>query len=129
MWRWITLGVAATSTLMLVLAFMMLEPVATAGEDGTFANDCCGTVELSGGKMLLNDKQSIRYSVAKDERGSYILARTYVGVVPDWGFDVDGTRSMAKLRLDRLPAPTRLVLYEGLRPYVFTRQPPRRGAQ
>jgi len=93
-----------------------------AGENGTFANDCCGTIKLSDGKMLLNDQQTVRYTVAKDAKGPYIQPYTYVGVVLYEGFDVDGTRSRIKLRLDRLPSPTRIVLYEGLTPYVFTRQ-------
>lgn len=96
-----------------------------AGENGTFANDCCGTVELSTGKMLLNDQQTMRYIVSRDARGPYVLPRFYVGVVPYEGLDVDGTRSVLKLRLDRLPAPTRITLYEGLKPYVFTRRVPR----
>lgn len=93
-----------------------------AGEDGTFANDCCGTVELSAGRMLLNGRQTMRYSVARDQRGPYVLPRFYVGVVSYEGLDVDGTRSVARLRLDRLPFPTRITLHEGLKPYVFTRQ-------
>ena len=130
MWRWITAGIVATGTALLLALFIVLhEPAVKAGENGTFANDCCGTVLLSDGKMLLNDRQTIRYTVAKDAIGPYLLPRTYVGVVPDWGFDVDGTRSLVKLRLDRLPAPTRITLYEGLRPYVFTRKAPRPGQQ
>jgi hypothetical protein len=126
MWRWITIAiVAAGIALMLVLRIFLHQPSVTAGENGTFANDCCGTVKLSDGKMLLNDGQTIRYTVAKDAGGPYVLPYTYVGAVPDWGFDVDGTRSVRKLRLDRLPAPTMITLYEGLTPYIFTRQAPR----
>jgi len=127
MWRWITIGTVAIGITLLLIFFIFLhERVVKAGENGTFANDCCGTVTLSDGTMLLNDRQTVRYGVAKDAIGPYLLPRTYVGVVPDWGFDVDGTRSLVKLRLDKLPAPARITLYEGLRPYVFTRQAPRR---
>ena len=128
--RWIIAGMVAAGIVVLLLLFVFLnEPVVKAGENGTFANDCCGTIELSDGKMLLNDKQIVRYTVAKDAKGPYILPYTYVGVVPDEGFDMDGTRSTIKLRLDRLPWPTKIVLYEGLRPYVFTRHAPDRGIE
>jgi hypothetical protein len=121
--RWIIAGMVAAGIVVLLLLFVFLnEPVVKAGENGTFANDCCGTIKLSDGKMLLNDKQTVRYAVAKDAKGPYILPYTYVGVVRDEGFEVDGSRSTAKLRLDRLPRPTRIVVYEGLRPYVFERE-------
>src|SRR5438067_10497469 len=125
--RWIIAGMVGAGIVVLLL-FVVLsnEPVVKAGENGTFANDCCGTIKLSDGKMLLNDKQTVRYTVAKDAKGPYILPYTYVGIVLDEGFEVDGTRSTVKLRLDRLPGPTRIVLYEGLRPYIFTRHVPAR---
>lgn len=123
--RWIIAGVVAAGTVILLLLFVFFgEPVVKAGENGTFANDCCGTINLSDGKMLLNEKQTVRYVVAKDLKGPYILPYTYVGVVRDEGFEVDGSRSTAKLRLDRLPRPTRIVVYEGLRPYIFARDAP-----
>jgi len=114
--------VGASIVALLVLLIFFNKPVVKAGENGTFANDCCGTIKLTDGKMLLNDQQTVRYTVAKDAKGPYILPHTYVGVVLYEGFEEDGTRSRVKLRLDRLPGPTRIVLYEGLRPYVFTKQ-------
>jgi len=128
--RWIIASmVVAAGVVVLLLVFVFNEPVVKAGENGTFANDCCGTIKLSDGKMLLNDKQTLRYTVAKDAKGPYILTYTYVGVVRDEGFEMDGTRSTIKLRLDRLPRPTRIVLYEGLRPYIFTTQAPDPGTE
>jgi hypothetical protein len=125
--RWIIAGTVAAAIVMLVLLFVLSNaPVVKAGEDGTFANDCCGTVKLSDGKMLLNDQQTVGYTVGRDAKGPYILPDTYVGVVLDEGFAVDGTTSAIKLRLDRLPGPTSIVLFEGLRPYVFTRHAPAR---
>ena len=126
MWRWITAGIVAAGTALL-LAFLIVlhEPAVKAGENGTFANDCCGTVLLSDGKMLLNDQRTVSYVVARDADGPYILPHVDVGVVADQGLDVDGTRSVRKLRLDRLPAPTRITLHEGLTPYVFKRSTPR----
>src|SRR3954453_22235223 len=125
--RWIIAGiVAAAGIVVLLLVFVFNEPVVKAGENGTFANDCCGTVKLSDGKMLLNDEQTVGYTVGRDAKGPYILPDTYVGVVLDEGFAVDGTTSAIKLRLDRLPGPTSIVLFEGLRPYVFTKHAPAR---
>lgn len=120
--RWISFVIIAVG-LVLIAGLTLLLPDAALrnGENGTFSNDYCGTITLTDGVMLLNDQRRIRYTVAKDTNGPYILPRIYVGAVPDIGFDVDGTRSILKLRLDRLPAPTRIVLHEGLTPNVFTR--------
>jgi hypothetical protein len=121
--RWIIAGMGAAGIAVLLLLFVFSnKPVVKAGENGTFANDCCGTVQLSDGKMLLNEQETVRYTVAKDATGPYVLPKTYVGIAPYQGFEVDGTRSTVKLRLDRLPRPTRIVLYWGAAPYVFTRQ-------
>ena len=130
--RWIISGAvvaaiaAGIATLLLHFAFSS-EPVTKAGENGTFANDCCGTIRLADGKMVLNDQQTARYTVAKGADGPYVLPPTFVGVVRYPGFDVDGTRSTLKLRLDRLPRPTTILLYGGSEPYVFKRQAPARS--
>jgi hypothetical protein len=118
--------VAAVIVAVVLLFVLSSAPVVKAGEDGTFANDCCGTVKLSDRKMLLNDQQTVGYTVGRDAKGPYILPDTYVGVVLDEGFAVDGTTSAIKLRLDRLPGPTSIVVFEGLRPYVFTKHAPAR---
>lgn len=70
--------------LLVVLLFLHAPPVGV-GENGLFGNDCCGTVELVDGEMLLNDKQIIRYVVAEDADGPYILPRTSVRVVSNKG--------------------------------------------
>lgn len=111
----------------LAMSFLMdasHKPVVRAGENGTFENDCCGTIKLVDGEMLLNDAQSVRYTVETDAKGPYILPESFVGIVQYQGFEVDGTRSIRKLRLDRLPQPTKIVLYEGVgvTPYVFGRR-------
>jgi hypothetical protein len=123
--RLISTGVVAVGTVLLIALLVFLrKPVVDAGEAGLFANDCCGTVRLADGEMLLNDQQTVSYRVARDADGPYILPRVDVGIVADQGLDVDGTRSVRKLRLDRLPAPTTITIYEGS-PYVFTRSTPR----
>ena len=114
-------GAAGAAALLFFLIWLR-QPAVKAGENGTFANDCCGTIKLTDGKMLLNDQQTVRYAVKRDAAGPYILPYTYVGVVPYEGFDVDGTRSILKLRFDRLPAPTSIELYDGSKPFRFTRQ-------
>jgi hypothetical protein len=126
MLRGVTLGVvAAGAAVFIVLVAIPRGPAAVAGENGIFANDCCGTFELSNGKMVLNEARTVRYTVVADADGPYILPHVDVGTMPDHGFAVDGTRSVRKLRLDRLPGPTRVILYEGLIPYIFSRQAPR----
>jgi hypothetical protein len=92
------------------------------GEEGTFENDCCGTVTLAKGRIALNGGQSIRYRVARDARGPYVLPGTYVGALEDQGFEVDGTQPAQKLRLDRLPAPQAIELPLGTRAFVFRRK-------
>lgn len=120
--RWITFGITVVGVVLIVgLTILVPDAAVRNGENGTFINDYCGTITLADGEMLLNDQRKIRYTVAKDVEGPYILPQVYVGAVPDIGFDVDGTRSILKLRLDRLPAPTRIVLHEGLTPHVFNR--------
>jgi hypothetical protein len=121
-WRWITAFLAVAGLALILFFTLLYEPVVKAGENGIFKNDLCGTIELSDGKMLLNGQRAIRYKVGRDAAGPYVLPRIYVGAVPDFGFDIDGTRSIIKLRLDRLPGPSRLTLQEGVTPYVFIRQ-------
>lgn len=124
---WIIAGGAAGAALLLAGLFLLYWPPGTDGaENGTFASDCCGTVELRDGSMRLNGGQTVRYTLGRDAQGPYVLPRTYVGVIPDQGFEMDGTRPTIRLRLDKLPAPGRIVLYEGPTPYVFQREAPRR---
>lgn len=123
MQRWIIVGMfGAGAAALLCFLILLRQPAVKAGENGTFANDCCGTIKLTDGKMLLNDQQTVRYAVKRDAAGPYILPYTYVGVVPYEGFDVDGTRSILKLRFDKLPAPTSIELYDGSKPFRFTRR-------
>lgn len=104
-------------------AFVMLgQPPASAGEEGFFESDCCGTIRLARGRIELNDSQSVRYDVGRDQRGPYLLPRTYVGALEDSGFEVDGTQPPRKLRLDRLPAPQAIELPMGTKSFVFKRK-------
>lgn len=124
--HWIIVGMlGAGAAALLVLLALPRHPRQKFGEDGVFANDCCGTIKLADGTMLLNDMQDVRYTVEKDGKGPYLLPDRFVGVMRYQGFEVDGTRSTIKLRLDRLPHPTSIELYEGVgvTPYVFVRRP------
>jgi hypothetical protein len=117
------IGAAAAGVALLAGAYLVYRPAGAVGlENGAFANDCCGTLELRDGAMRLNGKQTVRYAVGRDSRGPYVLPRTYVGAFLDRGIEVDGTRPTTRLRLDRLPAPESIVLYEGQTPYVFRRE-------
>lgn len=122
--RWIVVGIGAAGAALLLLFFVLAphKPAAPMGENGTFANDCCGTVQLADGKMVLNDSATVRYDVERDAEGPYLQPRSYVGVRQYEGFDVDGTRKVVKLRLDKLPNPERIVMYEGRGAFAFTRQ-------
>ena len=123
--HWIIAGIALAAAMLLLFFFVLHKPAVSAGENGIFANDCCGTMQLTDGKMLLNDQQTVRYTVGRDAQGPYLLPNAYVGARADEGFEVDGTRPVIKLRLDRLPGPTKIQLYEGQTGYVFRLQPPR----
>jgi hypothetical protein len=106
-----------------VAAFLLLRgPPPSSGEEGTFENDCCGTVTLAQGRLSLNGSQSVRYDVGRDSNGPYLLPRTYVGALEDRGFEVDGTQPARKLRLDRLPGPRALELPMGTRAFVFRKK-------
>ena len=92
-----------------------------------FANDCCGTLELHDSAMILNGKQATRYIVGRDGQGPYVLPKAYVGGYETIGFEIDGSRPVARLRLDRLPHPTSVQLYGYGKAYIFKRADPRTG--
>jgi len=106
-----------------VAAFLLTRgPPPSSGEEGTFQNDCCGTVTVAQGRLSVNGSQGVRYDVGRDAHGPYLLPRTYVGVVEDQGFEIDGTQATRKLRLDRLPAPQAIELPMGTRAFVFRKK-------
>lgn len=124
------IGAAGTAAVILATWAVLHRPILPAGqENGVFANDCCGTLELRDGAMILNDKQATRYKVGRDAQGPYVLPRAYVGGYEQIGFEIDGSRPVARLRLDRLPHPTRIQLYGGSKAYIFKRTEPRRAGR
>ena len=117
-------GGAALAAAAAAAAFMLMpEPTPpSAGEEGNFENDCCGTVTLAKGRLSVNNSHSVRYEIGRDAAGPYLLPRTYVGAYEDVGFEVDGTQPARKLRLDRLPGPQAIELPMGTRAFVFRRK-------
>ncbi|HEX8126508.1 MAG TPA: hypothetical protein VF548_13080 [Allosphingosinicella sp.] len=121
---------AAAAAVALGGGFLLLRPAPPSGqENGRFEADCCGTLELRDGEMVLNDRQTLRYDLGRDDQGPYLLPRTYyVGGLDARGFEVDGTRPAEKLRLDRLPAPRTLVLPADGGDFVMKAKPARHKA-
>jgi len=124
-WKIGAAGIAAVAILA-TWAFLHRPAVPAGQENGVFANDCCGTLELRDGAMILNDKQATRYTLGRDARGPYVLPQAYVGGYEQIGFEVDGSRPVARLRLDRLPYPSRIQIYGYGKAYIFNRTNPRR---
>lgn len=115
---------AGMATAVLTTLFVSLKPPSSSGfENGSFVNDCCGSLRLHDGEMMLNDKVAARYTVGRDARGAYVLPRTYVGSLEGIGFEIDGARRATKMRLDRIPDPTNILVQGGTKKYVFKRQP------
>lgn len=119
---WILAAAAALAALGGGGFLLFRGPPPSQGEEGVFENDCCGTVTLAEGRLTLNGAQSIRYDIARDGQGPYVLPHTYIGAMEDQGFEIDGTQPAQKLRLDRLPAPNAIELPLGQRAFVFRRK-------
>jgi len=124
-WKIGAAGIAAVAILA-TWAFLHRPAVPAGRENGVYANDCCGTLELRDGAMILNDKQATHYTLGRDAQGPYVLPQAYVGGYEQIGFEVDGSRPVARLRLDRLPYPSRIQLYGYGKAYIFNRTNPRR---
>jgi hypothetical protein len=110
------------------LAALLVPPRAGAPvvlENGTFVHDCCGSLRLHDGEIILNEKAAISYTVGRDERGPYVLPRSYVGSYDEIGLQIDGARPATKLRLDRVSDPTSLLVPGERGTYVFRRSPGR----
>jgi hypothetical protein len=121
--RWIGAGLAsAVAAAPLVFLLSPSSGIAADSADGRFENDCCGTIELSDGRMVLGEKKSVGYVIERDQAGPYVLPATFVGTWEDVGFEIDGSRPVVKLRLDRLPDPTAIQLPNARGSYTFKRQ-------
>jgi hypothetical protein len=122
--RYWKMGAAGIATAVTAALIVLFKPPAPSGqENGSFVNDCCGTLRLQDGEMILNDKPATRYTAGRDARGPYILPRSYVGGLENIGFEIDGSRPASKLRPDRIPGPTTLLVPGSGKAYLFKRQP------
>src|SRR4051812_41346572 len=122
--HWWRIGAAGIVAILILTAPVALlkTPLPQGLENGSFVNDCCGSLTLHDGQMILNDKPATRYTVGRDAGGPYVLPRHYVGGFDEIGFEIDGARPAAKLRLDRLPNPTNVLVHGGRKTYIFKRQ-------
>lgn len=119
-----TIGAALIVAVVVTVSIFLLKTPASNGmENGSFEHDCCGSLRLRDGDMLLNDHPATHYTVGRDARGAYVLPSSYVGGLEGIGFEIDGARPVTKLRLNRLPNPTSLMVQGGGKTYMFrTRQ-------
>jgi hypothetical protein len=105
-----------------VLVALLKTPAPHGLENGSFENDCCGSLRLRDGDLLLNDQPATHYTVGQDARGAYVLPSRYVGGLDGIGFEIDGARPVTKLRLDRVPNPTSLLLRGDGKTYMFKKR-------
>jgi hypothetical protein len=121
--RW-KIGAAGIVVVALTALVLLSRPSAPRGlENGSFVNDCCGSLRLQDGALILNGKEATRYTVGRDARGAYVLPRRYVGGMDNIGFEIDGSRPATKLRLDRIPNPTNVLVPGGRATFIFERRP------
>lgn len=105
-----------------VAGFLWLRPPSLADQaNGLFANDCCSDIRLQDGVMSVADVK-VDYVVGRDAKGPFVLPDRFVGTWEDRGIQMDGSRPAVKLRLDRLPGPRAIQLYDFGRSYVFRRK-------
>lgn len=122
---WISAAVALAAVLCsLALFALRARGLPARAADGAYVNDCCGKLVLSDGTLILGDngERSVSYVIEWDEKGPFILPKFYVGPWENRGFQIDGSRPALPLRLDRLPAPTTIQLYDYPKSYLFRRQ-------
>ena len=114
--------IVALALLCIALVFLRQPTVSAAAANGSYEHDCCGTLVLRNGSMSFGTEKSVSYVVEEDDLGPYVLPETFVGTWEDRGFQVDGSRAPLKLRLDRIPNPTRIELHDVGRSYSFKRK-------
>jgi hypothetical protein len=117
------MGAALILAVVVAMSVFLLKTPASSGlENGSFENDCCGSLRLRDGDMLFNDHQATHYTVGRDARGAYVLPSSYVGGLDGIGFEIDDARPVTKLRLDRVPNPTSLLVQGGGKTYMFKKR-------
>ena len=66
--------------------------------NGSYSNDCCGSIVLKDGVMAVAN-QRISYIIERDKGGPYVLPKTYVGA-SNKRFVIKSDADALKLRLD-----------------------------
>lgn len=109
--RWSMMGVALAVAIAVAAIIFQAPSSGLSLElaNGNYSSDCCGTIELRDGQMTANGANWVRYTIERDDRGPYLLPGRFVGT-QGGGIVLDGGRPVVKLRLDRLPSPTRMLV-------------------
>ena len=122
--RWVrpaAIGGTALALSLFLFALLYDPGIPANVADGSYENDCCGTLLLRDGRLFFETGVSVDYIVAEDQAGPYVLPDVYIGPWEERGFEIDGTRSATKVRLDAIPNPTSLVVVAYGQSYVFKR--------
>ena len=115
-------GLVAVAALFLVARSLIIpESLIPIGQaNGTYANDCCGTLTLRDGTMRIG-KREIAYVIERDKNGAYLLPRLYVGVDPRYGLQIERSKYPLMLRLDDEKHPKDISILGNDDEYHFTR--------
>jgi hypothetical protein len=118
----IAAGMAVVAVLFLIVRSLAFPepPIPINQANGTYANDCCGTISLSDGTMRFG-KREVTYVIERDKGGAYILPQQYVGIYPGQGLQIEQSRSRLKLRLDDEKRPQTISILGSDKEYLFTR--------
>ena len=117
---------AVASVVIGLSLFLLREPgLAADAADGSYVNDCCGTLVLREGRMVLGEVKSVAYELGEDADGPYALPERYVGTWEERGFEIDGSRAPVKLRLDAVPRPSQIIVPAATGWHSFDRKAPR----
>ncbi len=104
-------GISTVVVVLFAWAYIELsgEPrLPTSIANGRYSNDCCGTMVLNDGVMIVSN-QRVRYAIERDKGGPYVLPTTYVGA-SSHAFVIKSDAHPLKLRLDDPSHPRQLEL-------------------
>ncbi|MCP3734536.1 hypothetical protein M9979_06565 [Sphingomonas sp. RP10(2022)] len=120
-----TVGIIVVAAVFCAWTYITLtgEPrLQTSIANGSYSNDCCGTIILKNGTMTVAN-QRVSYVVEQDKEGPYVLPKSYVGASGQ-EFVTRSDAHALKLRLDDPTRPRKVQLLDdtaGGRAYVFSR--------
>ena len=123
---WVSVSIIlAVFAAWLHIAFVGEERLPLGIADGSYANDCCGTIQLQNGRLFTKQGHEVGYVVERDKGGAYVLPAAFVGIQDGKEVQVDSGYPLT-LRLDAAPNPTTIELNDTGRGmgYVFKRQGP-----